>query len=171
MNGFSRLNSSLKKGIFALSALTVVSVTSVAAYADSIGIVDIDKVIGGYNKAQTVMADIKVKEAELRKMQAEFVKQMEESKKNNPKNPVANEQLEKDLNNKLNARLTEYRDWTANKQKEIDTDLETTIKDIAKGKNIDVVLSKQAVFQGGTDITNDILVKLNSAGSKSTSSK
>jgi outer membrane protein len=171
MNGFSRLNSSLKKGIFALSALTIVSVTSVAAYADSIGIVDIDKVIGGYNKAQSVMADIKVKEAELRKMQAEFVKQMEESKKNNPKNPVANEQLEKDLNNKLNARLTEYRDWTANKQKEIDTDLETTIKDIAKGKNIDVVLSKQAVFQGGTDITNDILVKLNSAGSKSTPSK
>lgn len=149
----------------ALATLTVIACGSVKAFADSIGIVDLDKVVTGYNKAQTVLADIKVKEAELRKMQADFVKQLEESKKNSPKNPVSNDQLEKDLNAKLNAKLSEYRDWTANKQKEIDTDLETTIKEVAKSKNLDVVLSKQAVFQGGSDITNDVLSKLN-AGSK-----
>lgn len=146
----------------ALSTLAVLTIgSSINAFADSIGLVDLDKIVTGYNKAQSVMADIKVKEAELRKMQADYVKQLEESRKNNPKNPVANDQLEKDLNVKLNAKLTEYRDWTVNKQKEIDTDLETTIKEVAKGKNVDVVLSKQAVFQGGTDITNDVLSRLN----------
>lgn len=149
----------------ALSTFAAVTLGTVNAYADSIGTVDLDKVVANYNKAQSVMADIKVKEAELRKMQAEFVKQLEESKKNNPKNPVSNEQLEKDLNVKLNAKLSEYRDWTVTKQKEIDTDLESTIKEVAKGKNIDVVLSKQAVFQGGTDITNDVLSKLNATNS------
>jgi outer membrane protein len=155
-----------QKVALALSVVTSVSLSSLAAFADTIGIVDLDKVVSGYNKAQTVMADIKVKEAELRKMQADFVKQLEESKKNNPKNPVANDQLEKDLNTRLNAKLTEYRDWTVNKQKEIDNDLETTIKDVARSKNIDVVLSKQAVFQGGSDITNDVLSRLNSGAPK-----
>jgi outer membrane protein len=155
----------------ALGVVAAVSLSTASAFADSIGLVDLDKVVGNYNKAQSVMADIKVKEAELRKMQADFVKQLEESKKNNPKNPVANDQLEKDLNAKLNARLSEYRDWTTTKQKEIDTDLETTIKDVARGKNIDVVLSKQAVFQGGTDITNDVLSRLNGAGASAPAPK
>lgn len=154
----------LQKAALALATVGVFSVGSwMAAYADTIGTVDLDKIVAGYNKAQSVMADIKVKEAELRKMQAEFVKQLEEAKKNQPKNPVANEQLEKDLNSKLNTKLTEYRDWAATKQKEIDNDLDSTIKAVAKAKGVDVVLSKQAVFQGGTDITNDILSKLNTA--------
>lgn len=150
-----------QKGVLLATAAMVLSGALGTAFADTIGLIDLDKVVAGYNKAQSVMADIKVKEAELRKMQADFVKQLEENKKNNPKNPIANEQMEKDLSTKLNAKLSEYRDWTATKQKEIDRDLETTIKDVAKSKNIDVVLSKQAVFQGGLDITNDVLGKLN----------
>ncbi len=137
--------------------------TTAAAYAQNIGVVDIEKVIGNYNKAQTVMADSKVREADLRKMHADFAKQLEEARKNQPKNPVATEQMEKDLQGKLAAKVNEYRDWSTTKQKEIDTALETTIRDVAKAKALDVVLAKQAVFQGGTDITNEILSRLNRA--------
>lgn len=154
---------SIRKATLALSAVAVLACSSLSAFADSIGIVDLEKIISGYGKAQSVMADIKVKEAELRKMQADFVKQLEDSRKNAPKNPLANDQMEKDLNTKLNAKLTEYRDWTTNKQKEIDNDLENTIRAVSKQKNLDVVLSKQAVFQGGIDITNDVLSRLNAS--------
>jgi outer membrane protein len=159
-----KLNRSL---MAALAAIVSVGTVAVAQAQAAIGTVDLDKVISGYNKAQSVMADIKVKEAELRKLQADYVKQLEEARKANAKNPVTIEQLEKDLNGRLNAKLNEYRDWSSSKQKEIDRDLQTSIKEVAKTKNIDVVLSKDAVFQGGTDITNDVLGRLNtSAGSK-----
>ncbi len=151
-----------KTAFMAMLAALVLSIGfAQASFADSIGYVDFERVLTDYDKAQDILAEIKVKEAELRKMQAEFVKQIEETRKNSPKNPVSANQLEKDLNEQLSARVREYRDWAATKQKEIDSALENSIRDVARTKGVDVVLTKQAVFEGGVDLTNDVLVKLN----------
>jgi len=132
-----------------------------AAFAETIGYVDFQKVLSNYEQAQLVMSDIKVKEAELRKMQAEFVKKIEESRKDQPKNPVGASQLEKDLNDQLNAKVREYRDWAETKQKEIDATLETAVKGAAQASKVNVVLTRQAIFEGGVDLTNDVLARLN----------
>ncbi len=131
------------------------------AQADSIGYVDFDKILSGYDKALSILSDIKVREAEIRKMQADFVKQVEVSHKNSPKNPVSANQLEKELNQKLQAKVQEYRDWATVQQKAIDQSLENAIKEVAATKSIDVVLTRNAVFDGGTDLTNEVLAKLN----------
>jgi Skp family chaperone for outer membrane proteins len=149
----------LKKA--AVVAALVAMLAPVASWAEVIGVVDLDKIMSNYNKAQSVMADIKVREAELRKLQADYSKQLEDARKADPKSPVASSQLEKDLTAKLSAKVNEYRDWTATQQKTIDMALETSIRDAAKARNVEVVISKQAVFQGGVDITNDILSRLN----------
>ncbi|MBY0450518.1 MAG: OmpH family outer membrane protein [Cyanobacteria bacterium] len=149
--------------VLTASVLLVGSSAFSAASADTnFGLVDLEKIYSNFEKAKGVIADIKVKQAELQKMQADFVKQLEDTKKNQPKNPVASSQLETDLSEKLNAKVKEYRDWTSAKQKEIDTDVETMVNRVAKDKKFDVVLTKQAVFQGGTDITNEVLGRLNS---------
>jgi outer membrane protein len=150
-----------KSQALGLGMLSVALMLGQVAHAAGIGTIDLDKVVGGYNKAQSVMSDIKVKEADLRKMQADYVKQLEDARKANAKNPVTADQLEKDLNAKLTTKLTEYRNWSTAKQKEIDNDLQVTIKAVAAAKGLDIVLSKDAVFQGGSDITNDVLGKLN----------
>jgi len=162
------LKNSLTAKLFAAMTLTVLSTGMVLAAPASaparntgIGIIDLDKVVGNYGKAQSVMADIKVREADLRKTQADYLKQLEDTRKTQAKNPVSSDQLEKDLNNKLSIKLNEYRDWSTAKQKEIDTDLQTTIKAVAQAKGLDVVLSKDAVFQGGADITSEVLSRLN----------
>jgi Skp family chaperone for outer membrane proteins len=142
-------------------AAALVTVLPIASWAEIIGVVDLDKVMSNYSKAQSVMADIKVREAELRKLQADYSKQVEDARKTDPKSPVASSQLEKDLTAKLGAKVNEYRDWTATQQKAIDVALETSIRDAAKARSVEVVISKQAVFQGGIDITNDILTRLN----------
>ncbi len=148
----------------ALIASAVLTFSSMpTAHADSIGYVDFDKIVNGYNKAVSVLSDIKVREAEIRKMQADFVKQVEMSHKNSPKNPVSANQLEKELNQKLQAKVQEYRDWATIQQKSIDQALENTIKEVAQAKSIDVVLTRNAVFNGGTDLTNEVLAKLNAA--------
>jgi Skp family chaperone for outer membrane proteins len=133
----------------------------ISAQAAGVGVVDVAKVYSSYDSAQRIMAEIKVKEADLRKMQADYVKQLEESKSQNPNNPIGTQQMEKDLNDKLNAKLNEYRDWAETKQKELENTINNVIDLMAKTKGLDVILSKQAVFQGGTDITTDVITKLN----------
>ncbi len=140
---------------------TIVFSFSAVAQADNIGYVDFDKILSGYDKALSVLSDIKVREAEIRKMQADFVKQVEESHKNSPKNPVSANQLEKELNEQLQAKVQEYRDWATVQQKTIDQALEAAIKEVAQTKSVDVVLTRNAVFDGGLDLTNDVLAKLN----------
>lgn len=147
--------------VTALSLAASLLLAPAVALADAIGYVDLEKVAGGYDKAQSFASDVKVKEAELRKMQADFVKQIEDAKKSSPKTPVSGNQLEKDLNDKLSAKVREYRDWASTRQKEIDQALETSIKSVAKARSVDVVLPRQAVLNGGVDMTAEVLARLN----------
>jgi Skp family chaperone for outer membrane proteins len=129
--------------------------------ADTIGTIDYEKLVRSYNKAQMFNDDMKAKEADLEKMQAEFVKQIREAKTKQPNNPVAVDQLQKSLEDKLAAKVNEYRDTQASKAKSLEDAMTTTIQDVARGKNLSVIIAKQSVFVGGTDITNDVLTRLN----------
>lgn len=132
-----------------------------AQAADTIGTIDYEKLIRSYNKAQMFNDDMKAKEADLEKMQAEFVKQIREAKSKQPNNPVAVDQLQKSLEDKLAAKVNEYRDTQAAKAKSLETSMTTTIEEVARSKNLSVIIAKQSVFVGGTDITNEVLSKLN----------
>ncbi|MDH4379503.1 MAG: OmpH family outer membrane protein [Vampirovibrionales bacterium] len=146
-------------------AVMGVSTLASTAFADAIGYVDFEKLMGEYDRAQSFMADAKVREAELRKLQADYVKQIEETRKNAPKNPVASNTLEKQLNDQLGVKVQEYRDWSTSQQKSIDDSLQAAVKDAAKTRQINVVLARQAVFEGGVDITSDVLTRLNTTAS------
>jgi Skp family chaperone for outer membrane proteins len=135
-----------------------------AQAADTIGTIDYEKLVRSYNKAQIFNDDMKAKEADLEKMQAEFVKQIREAKTKQPNNPVAVDQLQKSLEDKLAAKVNEYRDTQASKAKSLEDAMTNTIQDVARGKNLSVIIAKQSVFVGGTDITNDVLSRLNAAG-------
>ncbi len=147
----------------ALGAVLATTMSVSAAFADAIGYVDFEKLMGEYDNAQSFLADSKVREAELRKLQADYVKQIEETRKANPKNPVSANQLEKSLNDQLSVKVREYRDWSTSQQKTIDNNLQTAVKAAATQKQVDVVLSSQAIFEGGTDLTNEVLARLNTA--------
>lgn len=149
----------LRSGL--LLGLVAAMTMQVSAMAEVIGYVDFQKVLGNYEKAQEAMSEIKVKETELRHIQAEYMKKIEESRKGQPKNPVGSSQLEKDLSEQLNAKVREYRDWAATKQKEVDVALGEAVKGAAKANRVDIVLTRQSVFDGGVDLTNDVLTRLN----------
>lgn len=150
----------------AVLAAVILFGTAGSAFADAIGYVDFEKLMQEYDRAQSFLADTKVREAGLRKMQADYVKQIEETRKNSPKNPVASNQLEKNLNSKLSVQVQEYRDWATTQQKAIDNSLQAAVKNAAKMKQVDVVLSRQAIFEGGIDLTSDVLTRLNTTASK-----
>jgi outer membrane protein len=144
-----------------LLAVVLLGASSLSSWADTIGTINLEKVIGSYDKAQTVMADLKVREADLRKLQADFSKQLEDARKANAKSPVTSDALEKDLTNKLKAKLNEFRDWATLQQKTVDDDLNLAIKTVAQRKGVDVVVSEASVLLGGQSITNDVITELN----------
>jgi hypothetical protein len=63
-------------------ALTFVLLASASsqAFADVVGYVNYDQIRNGYEKAQRLIGEIKVKDAGLRKNQADYVKQIEDSR-------------------------------------------------------------------------------------------
>ncbi len=143
-----------------LSAFFVFS-TAAAQAADTIGTVDYEKLLRSYTKAQLFSDDIKSKQAELEKMQAEFVKQIREAKAKNPNNPVQVDQLQKSLEDKLQAKLNDFRGFQESQAKALETEMNNAIEGAARNKNLSIILAKQTVFVGGTDITNDVLSRLN----------
>jgi Skp family chaperone for outer membrane proteins len=145
----------------ALSALLLTAGSLRAFAADTIGTVDYDKLVRSYHKAQLFNDDMKAQEAELEKTQAEYVKQIRETKTNQPNNPVAVDQLEKTLRGKLEAQVNEYRSRQESQAKALENEMNTAIQNVAHSKGLSVILAKQTVFLGGADITNDVLSRLN----------
>lgn len=141
--------------------LTVMLGTGLSAYAEGIGTVDWEKLIRSYNKAQSFNDETRVREKEIETMRAEFVQKLREAKTAQSNNPVALEQMEKDLEQQLATKVNATRDWMAQQSKVLEAELNTAIESVARARNLDVVVAKQFVFHGGTDITNDVLSRLN----------
>ena len=150
------------------AGLAVVAAATFAAnaFAETIGTVDFEKLMASYNKAQAFQDDMKIRERELEKLRAEYAKQLRETKTGQPNNPVALDQMEKDLQGKFAVKMNESRDWMMAKTKEIDTEVNNAITTVAATRKLDLVVAKQFVFHGGTDITNDVLSKLNTTATK-----
>jgi len=153
-----------------LSSLILLS-TSLGAFAkDLVGIVDTRKVFENstlafeYSKVQKEIQDLqdaykkktldntkkiedaknkKVSEQELNKMQEQFSKELENERKN------ADELYEK--------KRIEFEKLT----EKFKVDMEKAIEDVAKEKQLQVVVEKQTVLFGGSDITEDVIKKLN----------
>lgn len=163
----------MKRLITVVLSLLVIAIGGMRAAfaADTIGTVDYDKLVRSYNKAQAFQDDMKSKQADLEKMRADFIKQIREAKTKQPNNPVAVEQLQKNLEEKLESKVNEYSNLQESQAKSLENEMNNTIETVAKSKNLSVVLAKQTVFVGGTDITNDVLSKLNAGTAAAPASK
>jgi len=139
--------------------------------ADSIGTVDYDRLVRSYNKAQAFSEDMKTKEAELEKTRNEYVKQIKDTKAKSPNNPVAVDQLQKKLEDQLNAKVETFRTQEEGQAKVIEAEMNAAIEGAAKAKSLSVILAKQTVFVGGTDITTDVLSRLNASSASSSTKK
>lgn len=153
-----------------LSSFIVLS-TSLSAFAkDLVGIVDTRKVFENsslameYSKVQKEIQDLqdaykkktldntkkledaknkKVSEKDLTKMQEQFSKELENDRKS------ADDLYEK--------KKVEFEKLTET----FKVDMDKAIQDVAKEKQLQVVVEKQTVLFGGSDITEDVIKKLN----------
>jgi len=151
-----------KRTIVLLAVMSVIFGYSAKTYAVGTAIVDLDKIRENYTAAQELAADLNVKETELKKFVEEAQKQVQ-----NAKTPLEKKNLEEKLGEQFNIKRNAYAKDQAQKWGVIEDVVVKAIKDVSNSKKFDLVLNKQVVIDGGTDITDDVIAKLNTEAKSS----
>jgi Skp family chaperone for outer membrane proteins len=154
---------------FAGQALAQGATPPAAAKSTTIGVVDRQKVITSFAKAQQAAEELKKAEDSVRGMLESSNKQFEDAKA--AKKPQAElEALQKRLQLKIDAEYTGAQKRAQQLEAQLEKDIDKAIKDEAAIHNIDTVFVKDSVLLGGIDITDGVVKRLPATASTSTSS-
>lgn len=145
-----------KRFVVLLAVMFVLVGNSNKSFAEGTAVVDLDKIRENYTVAQELSADLKVKETELQKFVTDAQSQIQ-----NAKTPLEKKNLEAKLGEQFNIKRNAYANDQAEKWGEIEITVVKSIKEVSASKKYDLVLNKQVVIVGGSDITNEVIVKLN----------
>jgi Skp family chaperone for outer membrane proteins len=151
--------------LLSVSALLSVSF-ALPALADTapatpkvIGVIDRDKVVSGYTKAQQAFDDLKKGEEKVQKLVEGANKQYEDAKKAG-KPPAELEGLQKRLQVEIDSEVKKLQGNIQGIENNLEGEIDGAIKAEAASHKVDVVLMKQAVLFGGIDITDGVLKRL-----------
>lgn len=124
-----------------------------------VGVVDRDKIITSYPKAQTAAEEVKRSEERVQKLIEESNKQYEEAK--TAKKPQAElEGLQKRLQGQIDEEVKKVQSRALSLESQLENDIDSAIKAEAATRKVDVVMLKQTVLLGGTDLTEGVVKRL-----------
>jgi len=136
----------------------------------TIGVVDRDKVVTSYPKAQQAAEELKKQEDKVHKLIEDSNKQYEESKAAH-KPPAELEGLQRRLQNQIDEEVRKVQSKAQGLEGQLENEIDSAIKAEASNRRVDTVFMKQAVLLGGTDLTDGVIKRLapvaNAAASKS----
>lgn len=118
----------------------------------SVATVNIEQIVESSPKINDLKADRKSKLDSL----AEFVEQANANLKKET-NDVKRKTMEEDYNKELNKKREAIDKDFAKKLADIDTEITALIKSKGKKGNFDLILNKNTVIDGGTDITPEVI--------------
>jgi Skp family chaperone for outer membrane proteins len=163
------------KSVQRLVTIVIAASFSCAAYAQTptakpitIGLVDKDKVVTSYPKAQTAAEDLKRAEDQVHKLIEDSNKQMEDAKAAH-KPPVEIEGLQRRLQTKIDDEVKKIQQRAQTLETQLENEIDTAIKAEAASRKVDTVFMKQAVLLGGVDITDGVVKRLAPATATKTS--
>lgn len=158
----------MKKHILAI-ALTLITISSQSALAGGVAIVDTKKILdssqlpAALNTAQKEVENFKVESQKLRLSKSKDLEAAREKKATDADLKKMAEKFQKELED----RERQGADLEVKKRKELEdlslklrAKVDEAIKSVAQDKKLDVVVDKQAVLFGGTDITEDVIKKI-----------
>ncbi len=140
-----------------------------AVKSATLGVVDRDKVITSFPKAQAAAEDLKKTEDSVKKLLEESNRQYEDAK--NAKKPQAElESLQKRLQTKIDEECKRATSKAQGLETSLENDIDSAIKAEAASRKLDTVLMKGAVLMGGVDITDGVVKRLGVSASASSKS-
>ena len=152
-----------------LVGFTLASTVGIAANAQSaatpkiVGLIDRDKVVASYPKAQSAAEELKGLEDKLQKVIEGANKQYEEAKKSS-KPQAELDSLQKRLQATIDEEGKKFQTRVSSLEGDLEGAVDSAIKAEAAAHHVDVVLLKQAVLFGGVDLTDGVVKRLAVAG-------
>ena len=131
-----------------------ISLTTV--FASGVGYIDYEKIFHNYKYAQNSAQEIQQKEMEFRKY---LEKKEEEYSK--LETPLQRQKFEAAAQNEIAATEKNFIDYKEKKEEDVYNRIHAVCEKIRMEKGLDTLLDSRCVFSGGTDITDEVIKKLN----------
>jgi Skp family chaperone for outer membrane proteins len=153
-----------------LAAVGVTSQAMAQTAPKTIGLVDRDKVVTSYPRAQSAVEDIRKAEEHFHTLIESSNKQYEDAK--TAKKPAADlESLQKRLQSSIDGEQKNLESKAKSLEGQLEKDINGAIEAEAAARKVDLVLLKPAVLVGGVDITDGVMKRLATANSAKSSTK
>lgn len=140
--------------------LFVVMLFAGLSMAESIGFIDTQLVVKQYNKAIAAQSDLVRKQKELQDLVIRKQGDLETAKIAS-KNEDELSKMKDEFENELQPKREELMGLNQKLSSDIEKDIIDATRKIAKQLRIDIILDKQVVLVGGTDLTNLVTNYLN----------
>lgn len=124
-----------------------------------VGVVDPDKILEQYAKAQVALKELADAEAKLKKRVQAKRREIEEAKEKN-KTETEIQMLVEQFKIEIEPEARRLEEESKAKGEAIEKEIKEVINTVAKEQKLDVVLVKPVVLYGGTDISPSVLLKL-----------
>ena len=130
--------------LVAISMVIMAVVVSGCGQNKNVGVIDVEKVVTESPKIKVMNEELMAKHKEI------------EEKLNTDKTTLS----EADFNNAKQAAETEFTDLRKDLSAKMETEIKTNLEKIAKEKNLSVIIKKNVTVQGGVDVTDEMIAKL-----------
>ena len=132
------------KYLVAISMVIMAVVVSGCGQNKNVGVIDVEKVVTESPKIKVMNEELMAKHKEI------------EEKLNTDKTTLS----EADFNNAKQAADTEFTALRKDLSGKMETEIKTNLEKIAKEKNLSVIIKKNVTVQGGVDVTDEMIAKL-----------
>lgn len=130
--------------LLAISMVIMAVVVSGCGQNKNVGVIDVEKVVTESPKIKVMNEELMAKHKEI------------EEKLNNDKTTLS----EADFNNAKQAADAEFTALRKDLSGKMETEIKTNLEKIAKEKNLSVIIKKNVTVQGGVDVTDEMITKL-----------
>ena len=130
--------------LLAISMVIMAVVVSGCGQNKNVGVIDVEKVVTESPKIKVMNEELMAKHKEI------------EEKLNTDKTTLS----EADFNSAKQAADTEFTALRKDLSGKMETEIKTNLEKIAKEKNLSVIIKKNVTVQGGVDVTDEMIAKL-----------
>ena len=130
--------------LLAISMVIMAVVVSGCGQNKNVGVIDVEKVVTESPKIKVMNEELMAKHKEI------------EEKLNTDKTTLS----EADFNNAKQVADTEFTALRKDLSGKMETEIKTNLEKIAKEKNLSVIIKKNVTVQGGVDVTDEMIAKL-----------
>ena len=145
------------KKILCLTSLLTLLLLGNSANADTIGVVNFDKIVDNYSKVKFLSDEISDKYSEIQRYTLD--KEREYKKLSTP---LERKNFEEATAKELSKKQEAYLKLKEKKEAEIDASIKNAIKQVAMENKVTTVVENSVVFFGGIDLTDKVVKLLNS---------